>query len=61
MYMVPMKYKCDRCGHEEQYSQHEPHDAPRFESGPICTVCFERFVKEHCGTLHYAGPPLTAR
>lgn len=57
-YQCPQPYKCDRCGHEMQYTPHERHPAPVVSDDPVCPKCFERFIREHCGILQYSGPPL---
>lgn len=57
MYHVPQPYKCDVCGFEETYSPDLPRSVPVFadeETGmhePVCSRCFEEFVRENCGIL----------
>lgn len=58
MYMTPQPYKCDRCGHEMQWSMHDQQKSPVFDDGGVCPVCWERFVRENCGILRYNGPNL---
>jgi len=57
VYQYPSPYKCERCGFEETYSQDHQRTAPVFandETGfhePVCSHCFEEFMRDNCGIL----------
>lgn len=51
MYILPQIHKCNKCGHEESYSPHNPRISPFTSEGmPICGKCWDKFVCE-LGTL----------
>jgi len=55
MYILPRRFKCDQCEHEQKYSPHHDHGAPVFDEGPICPKCFESFVRTNCGLMRAAA------
>lgn len=51
MYFVPQVYKCSLCGHECQYSQHHPHDAPVVRNFIGCPKCWEEWLRKNIGCM----------
>lgn len=61
-YILPQPYKCEKCGHEQSCSPHNPHAAPwiQVESGallPVCPVCFANFLAANTGLMQPVKSP----
>lgn len=53
MYIIPQKYKCDKCGYETMYSPHDAGDVTLcdIDGHPFCPKCLSEFLKKNIGTL----------
>lgn len=51
MYIVPQKYKCDRCGHEENYSPHAHSISLHLGADPVCNHCLSAMIRAACGVM----------
>lgn len=55
MYLLPQKYTCDRCGHEENYSPHSHNVALHIDGEPVCNKCLGELIRASCGILRFGG------
>ena len=53
MYIEPQKYKCIKCGYEEDWSPHAKHsNAPVIGAGPVCPSCWKEFINANLGIMY---------
>jgi len=47
MYLIPRPYLCPHYGSQEDYSPHDPRTAPVSTDGPVCSNCWDIWLRNN--------------